>query len=712
MSAFLYVDQQRGTSFVLSKAILKKEIFLLQRAVETNTSSLNLDSDNLELRKLFAKLNFAPRVVTSVNISRVFRNETDSEILTSLFSLNKSHFKAVIYLFYENYLNYEELKEIIKADFYTRNELLLRKFEVGEEEEVSLFSGFVDDVFGKYIRVSSENFTLSSSFSYLDSSATFVTPDEYYAVKNILKTGFDFNSTVKWLNQNGIAVNDDQKNKSLNSLENFEYDFFTAGIFLDFPALGALLFAFLFLGGLLSLIAFLIGWAYIDGMKKYRENKSLFGATYKSYLRYLRSNSRTLSGRDIKKDDLVNYVMNTFFPEFVRLASRLSDTSELPNDSLFLNQLRNSVKRGASFSISDSDLKPKFARIFDHLFYTFDNTNAYNNLNSFNFNNFDSTSNFPVQSSVDFSYIDGSGSNAIMTPLKNLVERVFPVVNGISRNDSDYFPKLLLSRVSKDGRLRKSVFEERPSLLSEISNAINLCPTATVNNSGDFVINKLSSSSSAGISGSSRKEYAEEALKLAFKKVEEISLTNQSIKPNVITYGSFQEAKVGLVGNSDSDVSIRKIIRDEILSQTANPSDSSSNRYNRHLVDSGNGIFRIFFADMIYEYIGFLVDSAKNEFAFKPSANSNSIKAYKVLKFIKHTFKLLQRFLLLLGNDLMYKEYDFMLLAIQNSLSSSLIKKVVNKGINSNDVKNLFELGENYTASSSSGGGGGSVRAR
>jgi hypothetical protein len=712
MSAFLYVDQQRGTSFVLSKAILKKEIFLLQGAVNVNAASLNLDSENLELRKFFAKLNFAPRVVTSVNISRIFKNETNTEILTSLFSLNKSHFKAIIYLFYENYLNYEELKEIIKADFYTRNELLLRKFEIGEEEEVSLFSDFKDNIFGKYIKISDDNFSLASTFSYLDSSASSVTPDEYYAVKNILKTSLDFNSTVKWLYQNSIEINDDQKNKSLFSLESLDYEFFSANIFITFPLLGALLYAFLFLGGLLITIAFLIGWAYIEGLKRYRVGNSLFGATYKSYLTYLKAKSRTTTGREIKKDDLINYLLNTFYPEFVRLNSRLSDVEELPNDSLFLNQLRNSVKRASSFSISDPNLKPKFARIFDHLFYTFNNTSGYSNLNSFNFDTFNNTSTFPVQSTVDFSYINENGSNAIMTPLKNLVENVFPSINGISRNDSDYMSRLFLSRVSKNGTLRKSIFEERPSLLSEIRNAINLCPTGTINNSGDIVINKISSSSSIGISGSSRKEYAEEALKLAFKKVEEVSLTNQTIKPNVILYGSFQEAKVGLIGNNDNDVSIRKIIRDEILAQTSNPADSSSNRYNKHLVDSGNSIFRIFFADMIYEYLGFLVNTSENQFVFKPSASSNSLKAYKVLKFLKHTFKLIGRFLTLLENDLMYKEYDFMLLSIENSLSTSLILNVVNRGLRNSDVKNLFELGENYRGSLSSGGGGGTVRAR
>jgi hypothetical protein len=707
MSAFLYIDTQKNVSFVLSKAILKKELFLLRGAVqETSASSFNLSSDNLQLRKVFAKLNFVPRIVTNTNIVRLFKNESDSEVLSLLFSLNKSHFKAIVFLFYENLLGYDELNEIIKADFYTRNELLLRKFDTGNEVEVSLFTDFKDSLFGRYIKLSNESVSLNSSFSYLDSSSSFVTPDEYFAVKNILRAKDDFNSSVKWLYQNGIEINSSQRDKALNSLENLEYNYFTIGIFIEFVGLAVLLYSLSFL---ILPIVFLIGWAYINSMAKFREDGTIFGKAYKSYLTYLRVKSRTGPGREIKKDDFINYMMNTFYPEVVRLSSKLNDGQELPSDSSFSNLIRNATKRAAGYAISDPDQKPKFARIFDHLYYTFNNTNGYNGLASFNFDSFNSSSSFTLQPGVDFSYIDQD--NSIMTPLKEILLRIFPSYTGAQVNDADYLSKLFLSRTSKDGTLRKSILEERPLIVSELNSIVNLTPTAVTDNVGNITIEKISTSSSPNIVGSSRREYMEEALALAIKKVDEVSMTNTRIKSNVILYGSYDDIRVGMIGNNDTEESIRKIIKDEIIAQTSNPADSATNRYNKHLADEGNKIFRIFFADLVYEYLSYLVDTTRNQFYFKVTPTSNSYKTYKVLKFIKHTFKLMERFMSAVRGDTLYKEFDFMLLSINYSLSSSLVIDTISKGLTENNVTNLFNSGENYRITSTGGGDGG-VRVR
>jgi hypothetical protein len=685
MSAFLYKDSSRGVSYVLSRAIIKNELALLQGEVDDSTlPSVSYDTDNLQLRTIFSKLNFVPRVITNNDIERLLSVNLDIEMVSFIFTLNKPHFKAVIYLLYEGLITYDEIREISKATLYTRNELLLRKFSFGEDPQIALFDNFTDSIFPSFFSSASTTTTFLSgeNLQFFDIQSEMV-PEEYYAIRNILKSKSKFNDSVKWLSQDGIAIGNSVRSKSLNSIDQGLWYFYNEGIFLSYPALAAAIAvavaAIALTFGVASIvilpIAALIGWSLIDGMNKYRKG-GIFGEPYVSYLEYLTAKSIFLTRRQINKTDVVNYIINGYIPEHSRLVAK--NNVNTVSSSL----VTNSIKSGASFAISDPDKKPVFLNLFHHLYFSINNTGNYNTIGNFNFQDYNTNESNVFRSAItsagstifDLSYIDTG--NTALTPLKNRLLKIF-AERSILRSSQNYIVDMVMTSVDKNNKETKSQIIKNPSILTDINKLLTMD------------INITSNRKVIGLGLSNKKEYALEAIRLAMIKVDEESQLNALIKTNVAEYGSFSDAKIGLQEISD-------VIYDAILAQTNNPDDSAENKYNRHLSLEDNVLFRPILAELIVSYLAYLADPTKSQFEFQISESSNSFKIYKALNFLKHTFNSFSVFFRDVKKDEMFRELSLLLLLAETNMRRDKIMSILEDGVTEGELTDLFRLGEDY----------------
>lgn len=694
-SSFLYTDESKGVSIFLSRAVIKRDLASLRGSVnETAETSEPQNSEDAELLSVFNKLSFAPKVVTSLDIEALIsqleiregEDELEFEqILPFLFTMNKSHFKAMIYLLSENLISYDEINEIKRANFYTRTDLLFRKFEFGDSETILLLDNLIN---GSTSPLNRSLKTPSSSVmtpepTYPDISVD-STPEEYYAVRNVLPSKDRFKNSVKWESQNGEDITQETKNKSLNSLEQADWYYANIAIFQLFPTLPfliiiAITIAATGVGAVIALIAVaaLIGWKTIDSLDRYRRG-GILGSSYDSYLQYLKENTKyELPKRQIKKSDSLNHILNHYLPDYARRT--LLSPRFFPDD-LFRTT---AARAGASMAISDSDKKPFDASIFHHLYFTINNTGNYKTLSSFDYADFNTNASNAFRSAItsagtdvfDLSYIDDG--NAALTPLKERLLRIFPEF-GTSRSDSNYIRKLMTSSVSEDGQKDRSWFSRDESVRNSARTFTNF--GLLVDQSNLAVLN-------IGNSGKA-KEYAQEALRLAMIKLEAAAgEAGSTIQINPIGYGTYEDAQEGIADSRD-------LLVEEILAQTSNPSDISTSRYNKFLTDENNVLFKPILADMVTSYMDYLVDTnLSSPFSFFVAESSNTNKIYKALNFAKHIFSLsFNSFVTRIGENSFQREFDLLMLTIKASLRRNKFFDILDDGITEKEISDLFSL--------------------
>jgi len=172
---FIYVDEL-GFKRVISHTSLKKKLITLSREseyssiLETNQLKwfVGLNSSNTDISVFFDKLDLTLPIVYYNDIERLLSkiintNEEGSELIKTLFSMERIHFLTIIYLLYENKIILADIKDIISMPYYNRSEYILGFLE-REEMQVSINSRIIKS-FSKFIKSFPSRELLETSIS-------------------------------------------------------------------------------------------------------------------------------------------------------------------------------------------------------------------------------------------------------------------------------------------------------------------------------------------------------------------------------------------------------------------------------------------------------------------------------------------------------------------------------------------------------------------
>jgi len=188
--AFRYTDTLTGTSFNLSNNTLRRDLMLLEGNIDNDNIIQNIETSSTDedLLNFYAKLNLTLVSITDYDLKQKIEEESDIDTLSFIFSLNKTHFKAIVFLLYEGKINTNGIKDIIDADIQTRNRLILEKFNENITiEPISILSRFLNNelpLFFSNINGAREiKETEIKSFSNIQSAALLL-PDMFYLLKN------------------------------------------------------------------------------------------------------------------------------------------------------------------------------------------------------------------------------------------------------------------------------------------------------------------------------------------------------------------------------------------------------------------------------------------------------------------------------------------------------------------------------------------------
>jgi hypothetical protein len=362
---------------------------------------------------------------------------------------------------------------------------------------------------------------------------------------------------------------------------------------------------------------------------------------FRSYLDALRDDAwrdKKYEIRNIKSIEAISYTMNTYFMELVRLR--------------FLNKPVNNsltgVSKGIAQAISDQDEKKENFSFLYHLYFAYENTGNYlTTLNSFNFDTLGSAFNTAIDITTipNFTYINYNENNPEFTPLKNILLSLFTELitdqRSLTTYSADYFFNIIRDdRIVKGNRYNRSTDSYFKSKYDSI-----LIPLFKNN----FVIlNDIVLT----IGGAELQGYFERSIRNAIQKIKNDSTFETSLDP--LSYNTFTEAETAITAIKNYIVAA--IIEDE----------TETNQINL--------VYKFVLKNLIESYFNYLIDDEDLE-DFKFKANEKTIKAYKLLNFIKQIFIELDNFysLRIKSND--YLNFNLFMLAVKNLMTEAEIKK-------------------------------------
>jgi hypothetical protein len=185
--AFRYIDS-KGTAFNLSNNTIRRDLILLQGVVEDEMSYpvIESETEDEDLLSLYAKLNITVQIITETELKQRLAQENDIDTLSLIFSLNKTHFKALIYLIWQKSKGADFIQKLIEADVKTRNRILLNEFNYDiSVEEKNFFNPLLNNLTNFFntedgsIRINNR----IKDFSIIDIESN-IYPEMYYLLKN------------------------------------------------------------------------------------------------------------------------------------------------------------------------------------------------------------------------------------------------------------------------------------------------------------------------------------------------------------------------------------------------------------------------------------------------------------------------------------------------------------------------------------------------
>jgi len=701
--AVIFVNQ-RGQEVFLSPSILRRDLALLQNRQVEGLSSVSFDVLEGPLGTIFSKLNVNIKKISSVDVETYFKRQLDIEDLEFIFSLSRTHFLAIVYLLYENIMSIDDVKKLLKNDYYTRNEILMSTLNLVESEGKSLVNSFTESI-SLLNRNRLRKTSPSPKIAALKEDQRII-PDHFYSLKELfsvvpestifLNPRFsDFNSfsNVNWVSQaptiggTPIEIDDREKKRGFFSWDYTRYIYY--------KGIGNVLGAAFFLA--IAAVVNPIGWLFsipalifiaivgFDAIRGYFEYKD-----YTSYLDYLKKTSRFRSsvtsvggapvfipaGRRIESDKVLNLMLNRFFSEQVRkvYSTRINYSLNNNEESIFLNNNNNAanavtfLKDSISYAISDENAlatsitKPRYISFFHFLYWMHENKGSnFSTLANFNYNDYEvnpsniyrqDVENQSLNNTVfNFEYLNYNPS------LKNTLLELFPETQTIKRSDESYLKNYFVNSVLSNST--ETGIHYLPSTRISISNALNKIMDNDFLILDDLTLSSLNSVARAG--------YINTSLNIAFDSIglTELDITN---------FSSFTQAKNYIDG-------IKVSVRNSILSQTASNNSEISRRMS-------NDVFKFLFADIVDSYFNYLVSG--NLDPFIPKVSADMLKSYRVLNFIKHTFILAEPYFNLIKDSAPYKDFMMLLLSVKNDLQYSEIVDILRDGISISEIETLL----------------------
>jgi hypothetical protein len=683
--AVIFVNE-KGRELFLSESVLRRDLSLLQNTQVEEISEIPLDGVNEKLNTVFSKLNVGIRKISSVDVEIYFRRLLDIEDLAFIFSLSKTHFLAIVYLLYEGIMTINDIKSLIRNDYYTRNEILMIKLSFvpqnPSDDLLLAFKKFITNLEGSRLRKFVRN-NFSNLYSLSDSLR--IIPDHFYTLKNLFSrsnfSNFDSFSNTNWLVQNSIAINEKEKDRGYGSFENITYDI--AKNPLVIIALGLITGTILFL--------------------KYKD--------YTSYLDYLKKTSRfkDIPGRLIDSDKVIDMTMNRFFSEEIRriylTRMNYSDNNEesiFSSNSLNNNSMNMFLRNSISYSISDENslntdkFKPRYISYFHFLYWMYLNTNNISTIQQFNYNDYESNPSNAFRQIVENSSLNSTIYNFEYLndnlPLKNTLLDLFPETESLKRSNQSYIRRYFLDSISSSSQSITN------SLYSLSSNTARIFGSLNKILDNDFLIANNGSISSLGRFG--RTNYINEAIRIALESID-FEATDVS------ALSSFTNAQAYFNG-------IKTSVKNSIISQTSSNNSEISSQ-------PSNDIFKLFLGDLVDSYFSYLVNGTNEVFA--PVISENMMKTYRALNFLKHTFISMETFVNSVRNNVSYKNFMMLIFSVKHDLQFSEMEQIYKGGVTISEIEALFKrtVQNNNSASSTStsggsggntGGGGSGTRVR
>jgi hypothetical protein len=668
--AIIFVNE-KGRELFLSSSVLRRDLSLLQNTQIEEASGISLDVLEGPLGTVFSKLNVQIKKISSVDVETYFKRLLNIEDLSFMFSLSRTHFLAIVYLLYEGIMTTEDIKSLIRNDYYTRNEILMIELGNTQNESDDLMLAFKTSI--SSLENSRPKKSITNNFSNLSSlsDSVRIVPDHFYALKGLFLgskfSNFDSFSNINFLVQNSIAIDKQEKDRGYNSKEYRDYNYFKNIVpGLLGPAFFAVVAAVINpIGWLVSIPALVIiaivGYTAIKGYFDYKD--------YTSYLDYLKKTSRfkDLPGRVINSDKVLDMVMNRFFSEEIRkiYLTRLnyqnnSEESIFSTNSLNDSSLNIFLRNSISYAISDENssstdkFKPRYISFFHFLYWIYENTGSISAISQFNYNNYENSSSNVFRQIVEnsslnntiynFEYLDNN------LPLKNILIDLFPETASLKRSNESYIRRYFLDSVSSNS-VRSSLYSTS-SNRTKITNALNKILE------NDFLIANNGVVSSLGNFG--RTTYINESLRIALESAD------------------FDSNDVGGLPNFESAKTyfnnLKTLVKNSIISQTN--------------VES-NDIFKLFLGDLTDSYFSYLINE-KNE-AFTPTISADMMKTYRALNFLKHTFISMESFINKVKDDVSYKNFMMLIFSVKHNLKLSEIEQIYKGGIAISEIEELFK---------------------
>jgi hypothetical protein len=593
-----------GESFYITAESLRERLLsnnptILEQTSETSENLLSLEylsktENPSELDVFLGKLGFSDLVIGPKEISFLFErfsefDEESLDLLSSMFTFERTHFLSIIYLFNKKMITIEEVKDLVNSNSKNRTELLL-SFLSREKNEINIFTPFYNSLERYfYKRIDHTNFNniiFSSKIGTKTISRNFLW---YFSVIKLLGI-FNYSNT---------AFNHVQWKDPMD------------------PWQRILFFAALAIGIAVVLAAFVVVPASL-----------ILWTVGISTLLTILTDAVSLPYTTLSSFDFYNSFFNKFYPAMIINEFFINRNSSNLYSSIRERQLKDFyIRDSVASSLSQNDpvkqtSKPTRIPFYAYMYWVYEN---YNNI---------------INTEIDFLDFNNNYDNPFRKSLRDDVNKIYCVF-GLS----DYLPRLP-NGSSKYPSLCSTLNSIFPNMNRYIRAEVSVFQSSEIT---DILVGEYDVNNRRLISNSSRVNSIRTILSDLFdsdynirdnagsqNNGEIISLGKKNTIPSVIE--SIKRAMTSL-GISELDIKSREglnieTIRSYVLDLKAKIIPEI---LNQSISTPSDAFFKIILGDVLEDYLDYLVD--KNRTSFNTlKVKPETIKIYRLLKFLRLYF--------------------------------------------------------------------------
>jgi hypothetical protein len=665
--AVIAFRNNRGTLDVLSPEKLRRDMMILSNSEVTEIDAIDFqDASNAAILPLLTKLGISRVEITAVQVRDFVSSQLDPSRASILFAMSRAHFLALVYLLYSGAISPSRLSEVIDLEDRSRTQVILdllpeqsygsniitRAFEKATEELYFKPSERVSRLVGQSYF---DSFSLNAGPSTVFNRTLYSVPDVFFTVVRAyykklgvpaigagIKDLFDrWGSCSVWNCSSTKSGRSHFETKAEDS-------WFGTGLFDK--------------------------WNNNEKEKK----KDSLGlkqrfSTFYSYLNYYTNYSA--NARTLNLFLFHNYILNSYLPISAIRAFKSREYNRVDESLGFQADLASEATRRAVSNASDLvapySYQPSY---FLMAYWLYNNTDSIattgKDLGYWNTFLIDPASPLRVAEAasaagaISFSYV--SDPRVVL-----FLKKLFPVISNDSERNRDYISRLLLN--SKEtleipGLPGPIISTMRSLVLSSSS----VREAITQVSGFDFLANDSGSVVSIGFSEA--RNYAVAALSRALAKAN----YNDS---DVLSIDSYNTA-------SSRISNLKANVVSAVLSQNGDPANLAD--FNELLVGATpNELLRVFVADIIGDFFDYLLNNSAT--SFEPVLSSDSIKIYRLLNFIKHTFINFGRYMDSASSSPDYLQYTLLVALGATGLNRATAYGILNKGsITRQDISGII----------------------